>query len=544
MATDIKECIRIGEELFTKRTSFVALLQDLAENFYPERADFTMSSNIGADFAGNLMNSYPVLARRDLGNSLSSLLRPTSKEWFEMMVIGREGLSNSSRKWLEAKTKLQRRIMYDRRTGFVKATKQGDHDFATFGQTVISVETNRDGNRLLYRNWHLRDVAWMENENGEIDTIYRRWKATARELRNLWGTDKLPQKVKDALSNNRIFDEFETWHVIMPSYQYVGDKVFRTPYVSMYMIKDECHELECVGSWTKKYVIPRWQTISGSQYAYSPAAIAALPDARLIQAMSRVLLEAGEKAVNPPMVATREAIRGDISIYAGGVTWVDSDYDERLGEVLRPLTQDKNGVPMGIEMARDVQGMIQEAFYLNKLALPQTGEEMTAYEVGQRVQEYIRQAMPIFEPMESEYNGDICDMTFETIMRAGGFGPMEDMPKELQGAEVGFTFASPLHDATERAKGQRFLEAKSMLAEAAAMDQGVAYIVDAKTALRDVLTAIGIPAEWMRDESTVESMAADDAQKMETAQLLEQMQAGAQVAATMGVDKAGAGAVL
>jgi hypothetical protein len=536
MASNIKELIKVGQELFSKRTSFISLQQEIAENFYPERADFTAGTClIGADFAGNLMNSYPVLARRDLGNALSSMLRPTSKDWMEMTIRGRDNLSNAARKWLQEKTKLQRKIMYDRRAGFTKATKQGDHDFATFGQCVISVETNKDRNRMLYRNWHIRDVAWMEDETGQIDTIYHRMKMTVREILHTFGDRNLPQAVKTAKDNNQLFTEFEVWRVITPSKDYVGDKVWPTPYVSVYLLKDEEHELECVGSWTRVYVIPRWQTISGSQYAYSPATIAALPDARLIQAMSRVLLEAGEKAVTPPMIATRDAIRGDVAVYAGGITWVDSEYDEKLGEVLRPLTQDRNGVPLGIEMQRDVQAMIQEAFYLNKLSMPQTGEEMTAYEVGQRVQEYIRQAMPIFEPMEDEYNGELCEMTFETIMRVGGFGPMDDLPRELSDEEVSFSFESPLHDATERAKGQRLLEAKSMLADAMALDQSAAYILDAKEALRDVLNAIGVPAKWVRDESVVEQMAADDRDKMDTAQLLQQMQQGADVAATMGV---------
>lgn len=539
--SDIETLIRIGEQLFSKRTSFISLLQEIADNFYPERADFTANLCVGADFANNLMSSYPVLARRDLGNSLSSLLRPNSKNWFNMMVMGKENINNQSRKWLQEKTEIQRRIMYDRMTGFVKATKQGDHDFASFGQAVISVEKNSEGNRMLYRNWHIRDVAWMENENGEVDTIFRRWKPTAREIAKLW-PNKIPQCVKSALDNKKLFEEFDCWHIIIPARDYAGDKQFRTPYVSIYLMPSEKHEFECTGSWTKVYVIPRWQTISGSQYAYSPATIVALPDARLIQSMSRVLLEAGEKAVNPPMVATQEAIKSDIAVYAGGVTWVDSAYDERLGDVLRPLTQDRNGVPLGIEMARDVKEMIHEAFFLNKLSLPVTNEEMTAYEVGQRVQDYIRQAMPIFEPMESEYNGELCDITFETIMRAGGFGSIRDIPRELIEEEISYTFESPLHDAVERAKGQRFLEAKSMLAEAMAMDQSVAYIIDAKSAVRDVLNAIGVPAKWQRDESTVDSMEAEDKAKMETQQILEQMQQGAQVAATIGANQQGAAA--
>jgi hypothetical protein len=40
---------------------------------------------------------------------------------------------------------------------------------------------------------------------------------------------------------------------------------------------------------------------------------------------------------------------------------------------------------------------------------------MTAYEVGQRIQEYIRGALPLFEPMEMEYNGALCERTFEIL---------------------------------------------------------------------------------------------------------------------------------
>lgn len=106
--------------------------------------------------------------------------------------------------------------------------------------------------------------------------------------------------------------------------------------MSIFYEEDSKSILEEVGSYTKIYTIPRWQTVSGSQYAYSPATVAAISDARLIQSMTRVLLEAGEKAVTPPMLAVTEAIRGDISVYAGGITAIDSQYDERLGEVLRP----------------------------------------------------------------------------------------------------------------------------------------------------------------------------------------------------------------
>ena len=47
------------------------------------------------------------------------------------------------------------------------------------------------------------------------------------------------------------------------------------------------------------------------------------------------------------MIGVQEAIRSDIGLYAGGITYVDDVYDERAGEALRPINQDFSGLPFG-----------------------------------------------------------------------------------------------------------------------------------------------------------------------------------------------------
>lgn len=93
-------------------------------------------------------------------------------------------------------------------------------------------------------------------------------------------------------------------------------------------------------------------------------------------------------------------------------------FEKQLGISQVPIDfVDAKGMPLGIEMAQaSRQGMLQ-AFYLNKLNLPQRAPEMTAHEVGQRIQEYIRGALPIFEPMENERNGQLWERTFKLMMR-------------------------------------------------------------------------------------------------------------------------------
>jgi hypothetical protein len=534
---EVKALIERGDQLFSKRGTLMSLWQEQADHFYPERADFTVTRTLGEDFAEHLTTSYPLLVRRDLGNSLGTMMRPKSIEWFHMRCAREEYEDQPAKEWLEWATGVQKRAMYDRRSLFTRASKEGDHDIAAFGQCVKTVELNKEANGLLYRCWHLRDTAWCENEEGQIDTVHRRWKPTAADLCKLF-PGKVHSKVADCMfgPNKEPYKQINVRHIVMPADDYGEDFIGkgRVPWVEIYIDVDNCHCIEAVGLSYFKYIIPRWQTVSGSQYAFSPATVCGLPDARLLQAMSRTLLEAGEKFTNPPMLAVQEAIRSDISIYAGGITWVDAAYDERMGEVLRPLSQDKSGMPLGLEMAQDIRTMLSEAFFLSKLALPERGPEMTAYEVGQRVQEYIRQASPLFEPLEDEDNGAVCDRTFELLLRHGAFGAVSDMPQSLRGKDIEFRFESPLHDAIERQKGARFQEAAGVLALVAQAEPSAAANLDIKTAFRDVLLSIGLPAKWVRSETEVAELAAAEAAKEQAATLLQGLGAGAQVAQQIG----------
>jgi hypothetical protein len=534
---DAKHLIEQGNQLFSKRETLVSMWQDIAEQFYPERADFTVIRTIGDSFADNLSTSYPLLVRRDLGNSLGSMMRPTNIEWFHMRCKDERYEDVAAKQWLEWATGRQRRAMYERRAMFKRASKEGDHDIAAFGQCVKTIELNKDASGLLFRCWHLRDVAWSEDAEGKVCTIHRKWKPTVETLCALYG-DKVHSKVAEKMvgAKKNPFAEINCRHIVIPAGQcddaYQGKG--KVDHVEIMLDVDNMHVMEMTGLAYQKYIIPRWQTVSGNQYSFSPATVIALPDARLLQAMVRTVLEAGEKFVNPPMVAVQEAIRGDISIYAGGVTWVDSQYDERLGEVLRPLNQDKSGVPLGLDLQQDIRMMLSEAFFLNKLNLPQQGPEMTAYEVGQRVQEYIRHASPLFEPLEDEDNAAVCESTFDLMLRVGAFGSVDDIPKSIRGTDVEFKFESPLHDAIERQKGQRFEEATGIISTVSQIDPSVVTHFDTPVAFRDVLQGLGVPAKWLRSEEDAAAMAEAMAEQQQTEQMLEQAGGAAEIAKTAG----------
>lgn len=546
-----KELNETAELLYGKRSTLLSLWQEQADNFYPERADFTYQRTLGTDFAANLMSSYPVVVRRELADQITTMLRPTAKPWFHPTPVDIEREDNEAKRWLQWAETTQRRAMYDRKTMFTRATKEGDNDFACFGQLVMSIRLNKFANALLYRTHHLRDCAWMEDEEGAICAVFRKWKPHARDLERMFA-GKVHANVTAFTKTGKPFEEIECLHMVVASDMYSGpidtyerDAVTggstpsrrdiaqgereKYPWVHVVYDRANLHLMTASCSHNKEYIVPRWQTVSGSQYAFSPATVAGLPEARLIQAMAYTLLEAGEKVTNPPMIATIDAVRSDMAIYAGGTTWVDRDYDERLGEALRPMNIDAKGMPLGMEMIQDSRSMLAQCFYLNKLTLPVHRPTMTAYEVGQYVAEYIRNAMPIFEPMEQSYNGDMCEVTFDVLRRGGAFGNPMDWPPSLQGADLQFRFESPLHDAIEQQKGQKFLEGSQLIAQALTLDQSAGALPDVKVALRDALMGIGYPAKWVRPEVTVQQIEDQQRAATEAQQTMAAMQQGSEV---------------
>jgi hypothetical protein len=98
---DAAEIIRQGDQLFDKRGTLLSMWQELAEQFYPERADFTVTRNLGDSFAEHLTTSYPLLVRRDLCNSFSPLMRPVSLDWFHMRAEREEVEDQPALAWME-----------------------------------------------------------------------------------------------------------------------------------------------------------------------------------------------------------------------------------------------------------------------------------------------------------------------------------------------------------------------------------------------------------------------------------------------------------
>jgi hypothetical protein len=441
-------------------------------------------------------------ARETLGNMPHAMLR--QGDWFNVST-GDDELDEDPQnmKWSEDTKERMRDFIYRPKANFVKATIEGDHDWVSVGNPILSVEENKDRDGILYRAWHPRDNAWMMDADGQIDHNQRKFEMTARNVVKRW------KNVNTAIKNAAEKDPnkpIKLRHILMPTDDIYGDdkaskrRMRGMKFVSLYIDDEHEEVLGDSGSPVFNYVIPRWRTLSHFPIGFSPATINCLPDGRMLQTMARIILEQGERAVDPPTVAKGNIFRDEINLYAGGQTYVDLEPEEKLGDVFQVLSETGN-MQVGLEMRQDTRNLIAESFLLNKLMLP-TVHEMTAFETQARLDEFRRAALPFFGPIEAEYHMPLLNVTFDLLLHAKQI-PVP--PKALQEMDLTFKFEGPLNTLEGRQTVAAFQESVQIIAAAvqATGDQTILTEFDMKHATKDAVRGAGGKPEWFVDPETL-----------------------------------------
>ncbi|MGY3393445.1 hypothetical protein ACVWW6_006036 [Bradyrhizobium sp. USDA 3311] len=529
MRARVRELMQQGDGEFAKWYPVHTLWQTLADNFYPMRGDFTRERWMSEEFASYLMTGRPALAHRDLSNSLAALLRQKDSQWFVARTRSDEVNNDSdARRWLDRASGIQYRVMYAQQANFVRSMKEADQDYSAFGQAVLEIRPNGRYDGLSYATHHLKNCVWFENSEHHIDGLHRKWRPQARQLKQKFPKTIAPKV--DKLCTDDPFRELNCRHIVLPwdeyDYRDPGGRGVRAPFVSIHIDIENETILEETPLRVFSYVVPQWARVSNSPIAYSPAAVLGLPDARMLQDITLTILEAGQKVVDPPMIGVGEAINGDTNLQAGGVTWTDADYDERTGEVLRPITLNPEGLKFGAEREEVITQMIDQAFYLNQIRMPTVTKEMTADETERVYQEFIRQAVPLLEPIETDYSGKVCDVTFQTLMDMKAFGPLEEIPKILSNHDIKFDFDSPLQAAKDKLKVGNFQQSIKIVVEAMQVKPDVVDNFDFDKGTRDAVMAQA-GAEWIVPEKVRDQTRADRAKH-------QAIQQGAQTVAAAG----------
>ena len=184
------------ESLKSYRTPWENLWQDCGEYVNPNRGDFS-TIRYRADTAryDKIYDTTAPLANENLASGLHGFLTSPSQRWFSLATYDDQiNEQHNVKEWLNLATN----ILYDRvfnipESNFNSQAHELYLDLGSFGTAVMMVQDN-PGSGISFRTFHLADCYIQENDQGFVDTLYRKYKRTGRQLMERFG-EAVPEKI-------------------------------------------------------------------------------------------------------------------------------------------------------------------------------------------------------------------------------------------------------------------------------------------------------------------------------------------------------------
>lgn len=498
-----------NKALCGKRDIWLPMWQQLADMYYPNRGGFTFPILQGQETQTEIYDTTPMQARRGLATAIDGLLKPSTTRWFWMRAKD-EAINedDQAKAWFDAVGDRMWSAIYDPLARFIQHSGAVDNDLAALGLGYLWIGENKNRDGLNFRSIHIGDCAIDENADGQVDTIYITRKWTARQAYQRFG-EKAGTKVLEALRDENGKQSGKIFEYVQAIYpredrdpRYKNN--LNMPFANCIVSKIDEHVVEESGFQEFPVAIPRWECSPGEIYPRS-AGMMALPDSRTLQAMGHTLLVGGQRAVDPPTWVSDDAVMSAVRTFPGGLTVVDAEAVRQTGG--KPIGQLEMGanIPIGREMQDDYRKMVGNSFFKEVFSLPQD-QNMTATEVMERKEEFIRTIGPTMGQLENDYIGVIVRRVFGILMRASvdikgnpiDGGPIPPPPDILANTEAEFEFMSPIQQARKMIEAHSLAAAFQIAAPIIQIQPQTADNFDGDEILRDLPDMFSMPHKWVK----------------------------------------------
>jgi hypothetical protein len=512
MQTDLaKTLLKRFDRLKSNRQNWESHWQEVADYMQPRKADVTKTRSKGDKRTELIFDSSPLQAVELLAASLHGMLTNPATTWFSLRFKGGEFEDNDEAKaWLEDATE----VMYNaiNKSNFQQEIFELYHDLITFGTAAMFIEED-DEDTLKYSTRHINEMYISENDKGRIDTIFRKFRLTARAAIQKFGANVSDNIV--TVNRKDPYEEIEILHAIYPRSDFNPKKQDKAnmPFESVYLEAGTGDELSVSGFKEFPFVVPRYLKASHEIYGRSPA-MTALPDVKMLNEMSKTTIKSAQKQVDPPLLVPDDGFILPVRTVPGGLNFYRSGTRDRI----EPLNIGAN-TPLGLNMEEQRRDSIRNAFYVNQLMM-QSGPQMTATEVIQRNEEKMRLLGPVLGRLQSELLKPLIDRTFALLLRKNLFRPAPDF---LSGQDIEIEYVSPLAIAQKSAELQSIMRGIEILGSLA----NVAPVFDhvnMDKLVKHLMDVVGVPQKVLKTQNEVQAKREQDQQQQAQQQQMAQMQ--------------------
>jgi len=518
---NMKAIVSRFEYLESQRANWDSHYQELADYMLPRKADIVRKRARGEKrmeliFDGTALQSVDLLA-----SSLHGMLTSGATPWFHLTLKDDElGRDEEVQAWLEdTSSRMMRAITM---SNFETEVHEMYVDLVVFGTGCMFVEMDKKSMRFSTR--HISEFYVAEDQYGIVDTVFRKYRLPARQAVQRFGIENVGKFIQKTFEK-KPDEEVVVLHCVMPRKERDPTKKDNKnmPFASMYICMETKMVMQESGFQEFPYVVPRFLKATGEVMGRSPAMVA-LPDVKMLNLMSKTIIQAAQKLIDPPLLVPDDGFLLPVRTQPGGLNFFRSG----TRDTITPLNTGAN-IPIGLNMEEQRRTAIRSAFYVDQL-LTGGSPNMTATEVVQRQEERMRVIGPVLGRLMNEMLRPMIDRVFALMLRADMLAPP---PEILQGLDVDVEYVSPLARAQKSSSLNSTMKALEILLPLA-QALPVADHINADGLVNHIMDSLGVPKKVVKPQSEVdagrEEQAAQQQAMMERQEASQDVQDVAQIA--------------
>lgn len=443
----IKKSIERHELMVRERQQNDSLFQELKELVRPDTADFYGGSSRAMDARRKIFDGTASWSSEQLASGLHSYNSSPVDRWFALTVAGipYDTLEYESRLWLEQTSEILYANYCDPVASLNPALHEAYLDIAVFGTAVVFQWYDVAARRLMFRSFPLADCWIDEASDGTVNRIHRRVKWSVEKIEEEFG--ELPPKLAKVKAEDRAKEEYSVIHCVYPNNDFnpgYRDAKSRR-FTSLYLCLETEEQLGEQGAYDwMPYHTPRWTKLSGERYGRSPA-LSVLPEIRMVNAMSKTVIKAAQKMVDPALQVPDDGFLLPLRQDPGGLNFK------------RPGTEDITTMPtaqridIGVDMIEQRRDMIRRGFYVDWLIRPQKKERQTLGEISDDRNQMLSMMGPVVGRLQAELLGPCVRYSYFLLDRHGDLSPP---PQEVAQRRMDIAYLSPAARAQSSVRGQ------------------------------------------------------------------------------------------
>lgn len=541
-AAEVARLSQKGAQLRNKREeSWTPVYKDLRDHFAPYDGQFDGDlKNDGKRRDQKINNPRPLKSVNVLRAGMTSGMTSKSRPWFSLGLPNGAPMTMNAKRWLYDVQEAIRGVLAKSNVYTALPLIYGSQ--GVYGTGVMSFQADEQS-VIRFRHYPTGTYALDVDANGRVDTFYREFCMTPRQMAQRFGLENLCPSTRLQAEKGDLVD-IAVCHLIEPNPNAKAGRLDNRSmaWKSSYWEKGQNKLLRTSGFSYFPILAPRWDVNGSNVYGNGPGH-QVLGKARELQLLERDKMKLVGHLTNPNRTAPVSLqATGGANLVPGGVTFVP---DALVGATLMPTyVPDPSAIPNVRAEILLAEQDVADAFFENLfLLITQSDGTMTAYEVAKREEEKMLMLGPVVERNNDELLDGLIEGTYAIMLEQStprwmgllpGAPLLPPPPPEMQNIVLEIEYISILAQAQKLvAVGsiERAVAFTGGLMQAGFADAADKFNPD--VALDVFYDAVGAPPDMLRSDEEVAAIrqARADAQAQQAQ--LEQGQAMVDAAKTL-----------